>query len=478
MPKASPKRPSYINIENLLIIVLFFLAIFFQLIGQEESLLATSLALSIICLRTLQSRSGTVVPIPFIPVVVLLVGGTSAYLYYPSIQNSALVSMDIPYDPTQYGKALVLFTVAAAAIWCGGLLTLKPASQRVEQSFWSHKQVRKWTPYILLLALVPPALVLYGFGIAGLIERRHYLHIPGSSGAVSLSLLALPIGAALVSFVIVHKATGTLARIASVGLLLAYVIVYLATGSRGLGILPIIFMLVALVIGNPRPFAGIISIITTIPLALWGVSLPLQIRLWGEGAGIRPALQFISSEHVTWKVDFGQIFGNILFGLPLAGQIIGSDRLPAFGFWTSVSPLQSGMTRWAELQPLVSWGPATPYNALGELTDYGVPYLLGYLVVVGAVFGLVNNLIMRHRGVLRQLLLLAALSTATLFSTGLLQYPLRNSTRYVWYLILIVFACSFVVLLLNRPVNRPAITHSPTRYVPTAAEGRGHEFRI
>lgn len=443
------KRPQYLKIEDVSIVSLVLFTPFLQLMGFKEALLTGALAISGLALRTLQVRSNTAVPIPFIPIFVLLIAGTSAYLYYPSIQDSALVSMDIPYDSDQYFHALTLFVAAACALWFGAILIIRPKRQIVERRQWDAKQIRSWTPVIFLGALVPPALVLYGFGFDGLIERRHYLYIPGSSGAVSLSLLALPIGVALISFVLVHKLTSPLARITSVLFMALYLVMYLATGSRGLGLLPLIFLLVALVIRRPRPVTALFIAFITIPLTLWGISFPLQIRLWGEGAGIQPVLQYLSSDDLAWKIDLGRIFGNILFGLPLAGQILQSDELPSFGFWTSVSPLPSGMTRWAELQPLVSWGPATPYNALGELADYGAVYFCGYLITIGAAFGLMDNLIARHHGVLRQLLFLAALSTATLFSTGLLQYPLRNSTRYIWYLIVIVFICSFVISILK-----------------------------
>lgn len=451
------------QIEDVAIIGLLLLTPFLQLIGLKEALLTAALALSGLALRTLQVRSKTTVPISFIPIFVLLISGTSAFLYYPSIQESALVSMDIPYDSSQYVRALTLFATAAIALWIGAILVIQPRRQPSEQKSWDTRQIRSWTPLIFLGMSVPPALVLYGFGIDGLVERRHYLYIPGSSGAVSLSLLALPMGVALISFVLVHKSTSTLARIASLLFMVLYLVMYLATGSRGLGLVPLIFLLVALVIGRPRPIIALVLACTTIPLALWGISFPLQIRLWGEGAGIQPALQYLLSDELTWRIDFGRIFGNILFGLPLAGQIIESDELPAFGFWTSVSPLPSGLTRWAELQPLVSWGPATPYNALGELADYGAAYFCGYLIAIGAAFGAVENVVARHHGVLRQLLFLAALSTATLFSTGLLQYPLRNSTRYVWYLIVIVFICSFFISLLKRGKTPTVANYPQTR---------------
>lgn len=447
-------NPSYktkYKLQNTFIIsgALSILAILLHFFEVGESILLGAVALSLIAVRSLQRKSGRLIPVPVIPVTALILSGAAAFLYYPQIQDDALVSMDIPYNQSQYALALFIYVVAALLIWAGGWLILKPvtivASQKGKMAF----DVRLWGPFLLIATAIPIALVVYGFGIEALFERRHYLDIPGSAGAVSLSLLAMPIGAAVSSFVMLHPKTTMATRSLAILVLVCYLCVYAGTGSRGLGLVPAIILIVCVLVRRLSLIVYTSLAVVASYVSLSAMSLTLQVRQNAGSAGILPTFAFLVSDDYSWRIDPAELFGNILFGLPLTGQIATTDRLPAFGFWTSISPLPSGLTQWDELQPLVSWGPATPYNALGELLDYGLLQFLFYIFCIGAVFALIDNSVAKYSGFLRDIILLACLSTSILFTTGLLQYPLRNTSRYIWYLITALLVAKLVIYFLS-----------------------------
>lgn len=414
-------------------------------LGIRNALLISALAITGLALGIMQNRCGRTFPTPIVPVAALILTGSSAYVFYPLIQSDAIVSLQIPYKVDEYRSALFLYLISALALCAGSVISLRQPRLSTHPFKISGISINGFAPYALVLSIIPIFLVLAGFGLNGLLRRSHYLEIAGSPGAVSLSLLAMPIGGAALIFITLYPGTKLLWKCVAALILILYVLVYLGTGSRGIGLVSVLFGITWIVVRRSKKVVKVAIALMAGWFSLMLISAVLQLRVLEGDAGIVPAISFMTGDDFSWTIRGGEIFGNILFGLPLAGQIMQVDRLPMYGFWTSVTPLPSSYTRWEEFRPYVSWANATPYNALGELYDYGLAYVLVYMFTVGVVLGLIDNFLVRFPGVWNPLITFATTSAGLLFSTGLFQYPLRNTTRYLWYLI---FAMALIVAVM------------------------------
>lgn len=410
-------------------------------------------------------------PLAGIVVIALSACLTLGYAVYPLIEGDALVSMRIPYTRIAYDAAFGVIFFAISCVFIGGLIFLRPPQQADPDNASSDLEnlVRSHAGIILGLALIPLTLYIVGYSPGGLIYRRHYLEMAGPQLAVSASSIFGPVGAVLVSIVLIARQTGVHLRAMAAFLLCGYFVVMTATGSRAVAVLPLILIWLYFEFRRPTKLSAFISVGSSLLVFVGLLNSSLVFRLNAVGAGLKPYLELIvESPGQFFEVRIGQLIGNILFGVPLTGDIVMHGKLDPGYFWTSVNPLPGGFTNWGAILGDLSWGPATPFNAFGELFAYGFGYLAFFMLAVGALISLLDNVILTFSGALRQTLTLVAVISLLLFASAVFQYPVRNASRIVWYLAAVVMG---LALLQSHSASlrarvRPALQSSPRISLP------------
>lgn len=390
------------------------------------------------CLSTKGNRK-----YPLAGIVVLALSGCLAlgYSFYPLIENEALVSMRIPFSRQAYDAAFGVIFLSIVSIFFGGLLFLRPPVHRqIEgESNRLERLVSLHAGKLLALSLIPLILYIVGYGPGGLIERRHYLEMAGPQLVVSASSIFGPVGAVLAAIVLIVRQSPRHLRTTAGLLLGGYFVVMLATGSRAVAVLPLILLWLFVEFRKPGKFGVSISVVASLFSVVALLNASLVFRLEAVGAGLLPYVRVLTdnSERLS-EVRFGQLVGNVLFGVPLTGDIVMSGKLDQQYFWTSINPLPGGLTEWGSILGELSWGPATPFNTFGELFAYGAIYVVIFMFCVGALVSGLDNIIFSFDGALRQTLTLVAVISLLLFASAVFQYPVRNASRIVWYLAVVV----------------------------------------
>jgi hypothetical protein len=380
---------------------------------------------------------------PLVGVVVLALSFCLAlgYSVYPMIEDEALVSMRITYSRTAYDAAFLVIFSAICSLFFGGLVVLRKPQRA---SFYDSKVrldklVGDHAGMILLFGIVPLVLYFIGYTPEGLISRRHYLAMGGPQLAVSASSIFGPVGVVLTSIVLVVRQSHPFIRAAAGFLLCAYFVTMIATGSRAVAVIPLVLLWLYFEFRTPSRVRGLVALVAGAAALAFLLNASLVFRLKAAGAGLLPYMQVVSdAPALFFELKFGQLIGNVLFGVPLTGDIVLNAQLDSRYFWTSVNPLPGSLTDWSAILGELSWGPATPYNTFGELFAYGFGFLVAFMFGAGVLISLLDNVIHSFGGAMRQTLLLVAMISLLLFASAVFQYPVRNASRIVWYLAFVV----------------------------------------
>ncbi|WP_104138143.1 hypothetical protein [Arthrobacter sp. ZGTC131] len=380
---------------------------------------------------------------PLAGIVVLALSGCLAlgYSLYPLIENEALVSMRIPFSRLAYDAAFAVIFLSIVSIFFGGLFFLRPPARRQieDESNRLEVLVSLHAGKLLALSVIPLILYIVGYGPAGLLERRHYLEMAGPQLIVSASSIFGPVGAVLASIVLIVRRSPRHLRTTAGLLLGGYFVVMISTGSRAVAVLPLILLWLFIEFRKPGKLGAAISVVGSLFSVVVLLNASLVFRLEAVGAGLLPYLDVLTEKSDRlFEVRFGQLVGNVLFGVPLTGDIVMSGQLDQQYFWTSINPLPGGLTDWSSILGELSWGPATPFNTFGELYAYGIIYVVMFMFSVGALVSGLDNIISSFDGALRQTLTLVAVISLLLFASAVFQYPVRNASRIVWYLAVVV----------------------------------------
>jgi hypothetical protein len=99
--------------------------------------------------------------------------------------------------------------------------------------------------------------------------------------------------------------------------------------------------------------------------------------------------------------------------------------------WLGINPVPGFMTSWERAQERLN--ASTPFSAVGDLLRVGIPVGMLYYAVAGFYFGKLNRRILADARIPASMIGLLALSY--LFIVMTLQYPLRNATRLIYYML-------------------------------------------
>jgi hypothetical protein len=166
---------------------------------------------------------------------------------------------------------------------------------------------------------------------------------------------------------------------------------------------------------------------------------------------------------------------NTFYGFPLTAYVASAPHLPLSYFLTSVSPLPGSLTSWYEINAQMRVNAYIPYNAIGELLNYGwyIAVLVSFLL--GAVLTAIDVDIRRRLRQREYLLPTVYIGLTVLFLLSTTQYNLRSSTRLLYYMMAISFLAWMFRAL--RPVgqrgNGQAAERPRPRWIARPEQGMG-----
>lgn len=394
------------------------------------------------------------VPLPGILVVIINLVGAMGYLWYPELAPRAAVSSGMPDTADIYRSAATIFATASTAVFGGGLIggssgtatsSLRDQARSGVDALASFRTRR-----LLIVAALPLLAAVLAYTPAGLWHREHYSLHPGPLWAVKLASLSATAGVALASLLAARRASSARSRRAAAGLLLAYVVVLWAMGSRSLAIVPAMLLLMLQV--DPSPQHSRARRIATLALlgsaSLLLLQVPLALRGRPEGAGLAPYWNILVTNPASLvsSGSFAATVGNILFAVPLAAVTAAQPSFPHHYLITSVNPLPGSFTDWSQITYDLRLNAFTPTSALGELANYGRTYLVVFFVILGFVLARLQAWNAKLPPLLATLAAIAGFGVSGSFALALLQYNLRAGMRGIWYFL----ALSLALHLLTR----------------------------
>jgi hypothetical protein len=389
------------------------------------------------------------------PVAVLLAllnaAGVLGYQYYRAIQSEAQVSFHPPDSPAVYNTAAEIFLVASLSLWGGGMLVGGRPREPIRTGRPAAAVLGTMNARaVWIIATVPMALAVMGYGPAALLERPDYLAHSGPNILLSAASLFLPAGAAVLSFALFgpHRTPGE--RFGFSVLLGVYSFTLFCMGTRQLAVLPSLLLVSWRANPTRQGLPRRLSLRVLLPTAVATIlliALPLNIRGSAGSAGAVPFLAYITSHPAMAATPrVAAIAGNILVAVPLSSTVreTASGALPLHYFLTSINPLPGAFTDWESIYPELGLNRATPFSALGELAAYGWPILVGYLLVVGFLLSLAQRINSSLPPAARTMVSVATAAMTVLLGLDLLQYNLRSGARLIWYVIALTFLANVI----------------------------------
>jgi hypothetical protein len=404
--------------------------------------------LTAVQVETLRRRTEIAVPATAVIIAALNIVGLFGFLFYRALAAQAQVSAALPQTDEVYEAAAKVFLTASISVWLGGL-----AAGRSQHNSGSRVPAREVLRSIspagaLGTGLLPLMLNVVGFSPSGLIHRANYLTAEGITACVSFGSLLTPIGLAVLSFTLFDLRRPFSLRAYAALLLGVHIVVLFAVGTRQFCLLPGILLLAwtqnRATVGGRLPRSLLLA---TAGATLILIQLPLNLRGDRDGAGLAPfSHTLLTQPEIIFAIHPGAVFGNILFSFPLAGTILvlRGGTLPLHGFFTSINPLPSQFTDWAQVFPTLGLNSSTPFSGLGELAAHGSTFVTAYMFTVALILGLLQRSVATLTPSAATIGSLAVLGVSVIFTFDALQYNLRSGLRPVWYLIVIIAVLNIV----------------------------------
>ena len=391
--------------------------------------------------------------------------GLGGYFYYRFSSSYRYGFYDLAVTHNYLARSLAAFLIAISAFVIGVLAYVllskrallvyrgRKSAKTFTVSQWQHRvpmfgRAAVTTPAFLSLPLI---LTIVGIGPDNiwwrsdyLVEHYHYFLIAGS-------LLSLP--AVLYLGAITPSRRNITWRVSCGFIFVLYMLIYLAMSTRQIVVI-IVFYIAGLSLGGAR--RKVIAPLVT----MWVLSLPLllQIPLQLRGMphqGLAPLFNNLISIATDTRISTGYIdaidagIRNLTFGVPLSGYVGSRPPIPIEALGSSLNPLPSfipvpGLPPWENFQESLRATKYIPYNALGELLNYGWPWLTFYYMLVGLLAAWLEvsaNYFQRQRS---QLGYIVGCGMLLLFSIVSTQYNLRSATRLLWYAVAIAVLWRFM----------------------------------
>lgn len=405
----------------------------------------------------LSKRSGRGVTLPAVSMLLMVFIAINGFVFYDRISADAIVSYTIDYDPKYYNSGFMTILTCVFWFWVGAILftnkTKKTATHQAEIGEGIRNIHGRAAGVLISIGLVGIALYVLGYGFSALIYRDHYLLYSGPRSFVTFSGLGGPFGLLALALVIYSRRAGSLTKFMAISVFSVLSLAVIASGSRALTAIPLALLWGWWIIRSDSAsvLRKSLSMIGGLSIAIYAFNALLNMRVDLSGkSGISTYTEYMSREALNLIApDVPAISGNILFGVPLTGDIVQRGAgLPLDYLFISLNPMTGGSAGWNDIKALFDWAPATPYNVYGELYNYGVLPLALTMMSLGAAVGLIDGWVARRRGILQNMTFILLLVLILIFTVFTFQYPVRNTSRFIWY----AGALTLVISILTGPV--------------------------
>lgn len=368
-------------------------------------------------------------PVQFVGFSLVLLG-VAGRLFYRDVAHArggAGVRLDL--SPTLNDRTLLLFLTCGICVTAGGLLyaAVRGYSVGVAPTLVRPLVATPTVEWLMLAGATVPVITMVMWRGGSLWHRPFYIE----SHVLSHGLWALVGPASVGGVTALGYLWGTKSnRLLVAVVLLAYVLVFLGTGSRRLAMIPTAFA-VGFFFGRPDLRAKMLLAVC-VPASFYLLGLPLQLRQLPEH-GIEPYLTHLPSILASGMSPAASVL-NILVSYAIAGTTaFGQAPFPPQDLWISVNPLSGASTGWYEIAGAHRLNTYTPYAGVGELQNVGWAATIVGCLVIGVVLG---HLDARSKAWIRHgipVVGLVLVAMAGLFTLMIVQYNLRTAARLLYY---------------------------------------------
>jgi hypothetical protein len=402
---------------------------------QNESVVLASVAVLVTLVEAMALHRAAAAFTPsMIPVILINTMAVFGFLFYDRIARVASVSAQLPSSDHLYMSALSVIFGFTGALTLGALGVLR-LSKRLPGRLILRGSLTMRPAVVVVLGFAPLVALILGEGSA-LIDSPGYLLGTGPVEARIVGSTLAPVGILALAYAV--QRGGAAGKLAWVGLVL-WALALFSTATRSLALVPGLLLIGHMYAPSEKRRVGVLKFVVVALATILLAQLPLTLRSNPGGVGFIPFAERLAADPgALFALSPESIFGNLLFGIPLTGFVTETGTGLAHQFWTSVTPLPSGFTDWAQVYPALRVNEYTPYNGLGELGAQGWFYLIGYGFVVGIVLSSTHREIAEMSETSRLLAAVLVLALTCLFSVDMLQYNLRSSTRIMWYLVVLM----------------------------------------
>lgn len=339
----------------------------------------------------------------------------------------------------------------------GGPFTRKFARRFREGNFETR------APRILMGSLVPLALLTIGVGAENLIERRVYLPLDNQMAKTIGVVFSPAANIALGALFVGRNKWGW--RMTALLIHLGFLIVFFSLASRSGAVTVGLFAVGMLM---RRPDSKPVMVLAMVWVGIVGVNMALAFVLRAlPEQGLIPFLDFIAANGIGalrhqsgTALGLFSFIGTFAVSVPLTAAVMDAAPLTLSEFGVSINPLPGVLTNWYEVAGTLKVTPYQPYNAVGELLNYGLSVAVAYFFLVGGFFARLDYRV-RHLTDQQKLVTAAAvLGLTVMFTVISSQYNLRSATRVLYYLLIVdmgLLALPFFRRVAGKPLSQPGL---------------------
>ena len=380
----------------------------------------------------LKVRLWTLSPVALLVVTYFIIGLAGPFTA-DAVATGIGVGARITLFPFEEHGAYLVFTIAATSAASGALAyAVARPNGWLRVNRFAIKPVTgsaRIRTVVAVLSLGPLALEVIRHGTGLLVRDAYLVGYIGDPVIVAASTLALPAVAVLGWL---SQASYTPAgKIASwVGIVL-YATVLFALATRAFALLPVMAAL-GMIAARPGEFQFRAALFAAAIGSVLLLELPLSLR-GGASHGLIPYLAFVAQGNVAFDLS---PFSNVLSSFQLTGRVaFGVPPLPFSDLLISLDPRPGQLVGWYDIEPLLRLNVFTPYNALGELANYGWLVLVVFFFCTGVYLGHIDRSVRRLIAAGQALPALLLFGLACLFTITTLQYNLRSNVRILYYMV-------------------------------------------
>jgi hypothetical protein len=351
---------------------------------------------------------------------------------------------------TQSGQqtASVVLVLCATATALASLMAQNPPAATMKgalKAFRQHVACRSdgaisVIPWLALLTLL---VAVTGVGPQNIFHAHRYLAVSGPEVLATLGpAMMLPMTTALGGALAMARRPGQ--RLLAWFALVLFFVFFASRASRAMALMPILLIIGFTAISGRRPQRSLFVVAAMAVPVLLG--LALAERSSDVGHGLLPYLSHVGSDATMIPEATFDSMDNVLFSIPLAGYV--ASQVPPLSesfALTSLNPLPGTLTNWSEVSPHLRVNYYIPFNALGELANYGYGFLFVYLLLIGLIFNALHNSLRLIGATARGYLTVLLYGMIISFAMQSLQYNLRSATRWIYYALAVVVVSHFLL---------------------------------